>query len=183
MTGHHLILGELTDFLTGKTIPDTHDERLRQEVAKWLVNKKGYDRQDIQSGEKITVTCDDKKAGIPLDFRILLQNRTAIIVKYGPGSVITRRRSALALSRLSAPYQVPVVVVTNGREAEVLSGESGRCLGEGLDAIPPKALMLRLVAVAEWTPLTKKQIEMESRILYAYEIDGACPCDDTVCKL
>jgi hypothetical protein len=82
-----------------------------------------------------------------------------------------------------APYQVPFVVVTNGRDAEVLSGDSGRCLGEGLDAIPSKEWLLRLVAVAGWTPLTEKQIEMESRILYAYEIDDACPCDDTICKL
>lgn len=183
MTGHHLILGELADFLTGKTIEDTHDERLRQEVARGLVLQKGYDRQDIRSREKISIACNDKRAQVPLDFRIVLHQRTAMIVKYGPGSILTRRRPALALSRLVAPYQVPFVVITNGRDAEVLSGDSGRRLGEGLDAIPGKNRLLRLVAVAGWAPLTEKQIEMESRILYAYEIDDACPCDDTVCKL
>lgn len=183
MTGHHLILGELVDFLTGKTVEDTHDERLRQEVAKALVLQKGYDREDICAGEKIEVACNENRALVPLDFRIVLHQRTAMIVKYGPGSILTRRRPALALSRLVAPYQVPFVVVTNGRDAEVLSGDSGRRLGEGLDAIPAKNRLLRLVAVAGWAQLTEKQIEMESRILYAYEIDGACPCDDTVCKL
>lgn len=183
MTGHHLILGELVDFLTGKTIEDTLDERLRQEVAKSLVLQLGYEREDIRAGEKIPVTCNENRALIPLDFRIVLHQRTAMIVKYGPGSILTRRRPALALSRLAAPYQVPFVVVTNGRDSEVLSGDSGRRLGEGLDAIPTKSRLLRLVAVAGWAPLTEKQIEMESRILYAYEIDGACPCDDTVCKL
>jgi hypothetical protein len=106
-----------------------------------------------------------------------------MIVKYGPGSILTRRRPTLALSRLVAPYQVPFVVVTNGRDAEVLSGDSSRRLGEGLDAIPSRERLLRLAAVAGWAPLTEKQIEMESRILYAYEIDDACPCDDTICKL
>jgi hypothetical protein len=96
---------------------------------------------------------------------------------------LTRRRPALALSRLVAPYQIPIVVITNGQDAEILSGDSGRCLGEGLDAIPAKHKLLKLIAVAGWKPLTEKRIEMESRILYAYEIDGACPCDDTVCKL
>jgi len=183
MTGHHLVLGELVDFLTGKAIEDTHDERIRQGVARVLVDQKGYGREDIRSGDKITVSCNENKALIPLDFRILLHERTAMIVKYGPGSILTRRRPALALSRLVAPYQVPIVVITNGQDAELLSGDSGRCLGEGLDAIPVKPQLLRLIAVAGWKPLTKKQIEMASRILYAFEIDGACPCDDTVCKL
>ena len=30
MGGHHLIMGELTDLVTGQTLPDTHDERYRQ---------------------------------------------------------------------------------------------------------------------------------------------------------
>jgi len=147
------------------------------------VSQKGYRRADIRSGEKITVSCNENKALIPLDFRILLHERTAMIIKYGPGSVLTRRRPALALSRLVAPYQVPIVVITNGQDAEILSGDSGRCLGEGLDAIPAKSQLLRLIAVAGWKPLAEKRIEMESRILYAFEIDGACPCDDTVCRL
>jgi hypothetical protein len=183
MAGHHLVLGELKDFLTGKTKKDTHDERLRQAIARVLVVQKGYDREDIRSGEKIPVTCNEKRALVPLDFRVVLHGRTAMIVKYGPGSILTRSRAALALSRLAAPYQVPFVVVTNGRDAEVLSGDSGRPLGEGLDAIPSKERLLRLAAVAGWMPLTQRQIEMESRILYAYEIDDACPCDDTICKL
>ena len=45
MAGHHLILGEITDFITGKTIEDTHDERYRQKIAKFLVNEKGYDKK------------------------------------------------------------------------------------------------------------------------------------------
>jgi len=183
MTGHHLVLGELADFLTGKTLEDTHDERLRQEIARVLVLQKGYGREDICAGEKVTVSCNEKRALVPLDFRIVLHQRTAMIVKYGPGSILTRRRPALALSRLVAPYQVPFVVVTNGREAEVLSGDSGRPLGEGFDAIPAKERLLRLVAVAGWAPMSERQIEMESRILYAYEVDDSCPCDDTICRL
>jgi hypothetical protein len=183
MNGHHLVLGELSDFLTGNKIEDTHDERLRQEIVKILVLQKGYDRTDIQSREKIDIVCDEKKARVLLDFRIVLRQRTVMIVKYGPGSILTRRRPALALSRLVAPYQVPFVVITNGRDAEVLSGETGRRLGEGLDAIPTRDRLLHLAAVAGWASLTEKQLEMESRIVYAYEVDGACPCDDSVCRL
>lgn len=183
MTGHHLILGKRVDFLTGKTIDDSHDERLRQKVAKCLVLQKGFDKSDIQPGEKILVRCGENSALVPLDFRISLHRKTAMIVKYGPGSIVTRHQPALALSRLVSPYQVPVVVVTNGRTVEVLSGESGKLLGEGFVAIPSKKRLVMLVSDKAWPPLPEKQIEMASRILYAYEIDDACPCDDTVCRL
>lgn len=183
MEGHHLILGRLVDFLTGETIEDSHDERLRQRVAKQLVLEKGYDKNDIRSGEKIRISCGGNAALVPLDFRILLRRKTAMIVKYGPGSILTRHRPALALSRLVAPYQVPVVVVTNGRSADILSGGTGRHLGSGFEAVPDKKRLTALLPGADWRPLTDKQIEMESRVLYAYEIDDACPCDDTVCRL
>ena len=183
MTGHHLILGEMVDFLTGKTIEDSHDERLRQEVAKCLVQQKGYDKADIRSGEKILVSCGEKGALLPLDFRISLHGKTAMIVKYGPGSILTRHQPALALSRLVAPYQVPIVVVTNGHDMDVLSGENGRRLGEGVGAMPSKQRLLKLVSDGTWPSLPEKQIEMASRVLYAYEIDDACPCDNTVCRL
>ena len=42
MNGHHLILGELDDLITGETIKDTLDERYRQKIAGLLVNQKGY---------------------------------------------------------------------------------------------------------------------------------------------
>ena len=49
MNGHHLILGELDDFLTGEPIKDTHDERYRQQLAQLLVNRKGYLKSDIEA--------------------------------------------------------------------------------------------------------------------------------------
>ena len=183
MTGHHLILGELVDFLTGKVIEDSHDERLRQEVAKYLVQQKGYSKADIQAGEKILVSCGENSALLPLDFRVSLHGKTAMIVKYGPGSILTRHQPALALSRLVASYQVPIVVVTNGRAADVLSGGNGSRLGEGFGAIPSKQQLMILVSRETWPSVSEKQIEMASRIIYAYEIDDACLCDNTVCRL
>ena len=42
MNGHHLVLGELVDYLTGEVLEDTHDERYRQSLAKLLVETNGY---------------------------------------------------------------------------------------------------------------------------------------------
>ena len=34
-----------------------------------------------------------------------------------------------------------------------------------------------------WEPIAAERAEMESRIIYAFEVDGSCPCDDSICRL
>jgi hypothetical protein len=74
-------------------------------------------------------------------------------------------------------------VVTNGLDADVLEGRSGRLMGTGLAAIPSRDRIEDRLKAFDFTPLTEKRREMESRIAYAYEVDGACPCDDAICRL
>ena len=106
-----------------------------------------------------------------------------MIVKYGPGSITTRHRPVLAASRLLAPYQIPVAVVTNGEDCDVLDGATGKVLESGLEHIPDRAALSAAMRAASFQHITPTRTEMESRILFAYEIDGACPCNDTVCRL
>jgi len=183
MDGHHLILGETTDFITGKTIRDTHDERFRQNIARLLVIEKLYNKPDIKPCHELTVHAGDKKAIIRVDFLITLKNRILMIIKYGPGSIITRHRPALSASRLVAPYQVPVVVVTNGVDADNLDGSTGKVFLKGLDAILSKPELLKLSEKFTFSEIPENRAEAESRLLYAYEVDGSCPCDDTVCRI
>ena len=103
MNGHHLILGQLSDFITGRTLNDTHDERYRQKIARLLVERKGYLKNDIETRKDLLVEAGDKRAIVKIDFLINLSGRTCMIIKYGPGSLITRRRPALAAARLLAP--------------------------------------------------------------------------------
>lgn len=183
MNDHHLILGSLKDFLTGREITDTHDERYRQKIAQILVNEKGYDKKDIKAGFNLTVKIRKKKAVLCMDFLVLLNGKTSLLVKYGPGSIITRHRPALAASRLIEHYQIPYVVVTNGVEADVLDGESGKVIGSGLAAIPGKKELVQLAAKMNRPPIPDEKKEKESRILYAFEIDGSCPCDSSICRI
>ena len=183
MKGHHLILGELSDYLTGETLEDTHDERYRQKLARFLVEQKGYFKPDITARHPFVSQAGDNKAMTRIDFLIILGGKIGMLLKYGPGSLVTRRRPALAASRLLADYQVPVVVVTNGEDAEVLEGASGRITGTGLQAIPNRNELEQMINTCPLDPITSERAEMESRIFYAYEVDGCCPCDDTVCKI
>lgn len=180
---HHLVLGELRDFLTDKIIEDNHDERLRQKLVRFLVEKKGYTKENITSHIKLRVSAGEKMAVVTVDFKIRILEKTCVIVKYGPGSLVTRQRPALAASRLIEPYQIPFVVVTNGIDAQILDGVSGKLMGENLEAIPNRSEVVNKFDHLDFKLISTQRAELESRILYAYEVDDACACDDNICRL
>jgi hypothetical protein len=183
MDGHHLILGELTDYITGVRLTDTHDERYRQDLAHLLIDQKGYKKRNVAPRQPLTVRAGDCRAIIKIDFVVSIADRLAMIIKYGPGSIVTRHRSALAMSRLLAPYQIPVVVATNGEDADILDGPTGRVVDHSLAHIPEKSRLKEIIEDFSFPPISSERASMESRVVYAYEVDGSCPCDDTICRL
>lgn len=62
MSTHHLILGETVDFITGQQIVDTHDERARQKIARFLVENKSYPKEDIEPRREIPLCVDGNRA-------------------------------------------------------------------------------------------------------------------------
>jgi hypothetical protein len=183
MGGHHLIMGEIDDFITGEKLADTHDERYRQRIARFLVAQKGFAKADVHPRNPLTVAAGNRKGRLWVDYTVTVDDRTAMVVKYGPGSLVTRYRPTIAISRLMTPYQIPVVVVTNGESADILDGETGKLKASGFDRIPSRERLSRQLIRAGFSPISPKQAEMEARIVYAYEIDGGCPCDDTACRI
>lgn len=179
MSGHHLILGTLDDFVTGELLDDTLDERYRQRIARYLVEQKGFRKKELVPRYPLVVTAGKRKARITVDLLMVVADKVCGVVFFGPGSLVTRHRPALAVSRLVAPYQVPLVVVTNGEDAEVLDGASGTVRGRGLENLPSRSAVARV----SYGRLSSKQVEMEGRILYAYEVDDRCPCDEDICRL
>lgn len=183
MNGHHLILGELTDFISGRTLDDTLDERHRQQIGRYLVRTKGYAKSNITSRHELNFEVDGRCARLLITYTVALGRRIGMIVQYGPGSLVTRQRPALAISRLVAGYQVPLVVVTNGEQADILDGDSGRRVGTRLEEIPNRDQLAAICNQHTWTPISEQRAEKESRILMAFEVDGSCPCDDSVCSI
>ena len=183
MVGHHLILGELDDFITGESIKDTHDERYRQQLAHLLVNRKGYHKSDIEPRKSLIVQAGINRAAIKIDFLINLAGKVYMVIKYGPGSIVTRRRPLLAIARVLEPYQIPIAVVTNGEDAEIIEGSTGNVISRGLGTIPTKSQLIKIACGNHFKPIAADRAEMESRIAYCYEVDGSCPCDEDVCIL
>ena len=135
---HHLVLGELDDFLTGDRLPDTHDERYRQEIAKNIVITGQFKKQDIHANIPITIEAGKRKAILKVDFLVKFNGKTVVLIKYAPGSLVTRRLSTLALSRIVESYQIPFAIITNGEDAEIIDGASGKVILNGLENLPDK---------------------------------------------
>jgi len=183
MNGHHLIMGQLTDYLTGRRLDDTHDERYRQKLARHLGRRCGFAKKGITPRVKLKVSAGSRQAIIPVDFLVTLSGRVGLLLKYGPGSLVTRHSPAIAAARILCPYQIPVVVVTNGEDAHVLNGISGEIIGKGLEGIPSKNALALTVKDHDFKAVPIKMVEMANKIIYAFEVDGSCPCDTDICRL
>lgn len=180
---HHLVLGTLADVLTGETLEDTHDERYRQRLAQYLIKEKGFKRTDLKPRLRVPIEACGKQARIFLDLAVRINDRWAMVVRYGPGSVVTRHQPAIAMARALADYQVPITVAYNGETADVLDGVTGKLIGSGLSAIPNRTELTQRIQAHPFDPLPSKTVEMAHQILYAFDIDDSCPCDTTQCRL
>ena len=174
LSSHHLVLGQLNDFLTGAVLPDTLDERYRQKIANNLVLKCMFQKTDILNNISIVVTASSKKASITIDFLVQYHKKIVAVIKYAPGSLVTRRLSNIALSRIIKPYQIPIVISCNGEDAEILDGESGKLFATGLDHFPDKKYIQDHMFLFSFNTIKPIIFEQASRIVYAFEVDGTC---------
>lgn len=183
MCAHQLVLGEMIDFITGETVVDTLDERARQKIARFLVEEKGYLKDEIEARQQIMLPVDGETGIFKVDLVIRLADRAFMILIFGPGSLVSRERSAVAAARLVEGYEVPLAVVTNGEAAEVLETRSGKVMAEGLEKIPSKAEALQMLRGIRFETLPEKRLAWERRILYAFEVLAERECDEFTCRL
>lgn len=179
----HLILGEITDYITGQTIPDTHEERARQKIARLLVDGKGYSKEDIQTRKTITLTVDEKTGIVTIDFVVHIAENPFIVIMFGPGSLVTRERPTIAIARLIDKYMVPFSIITNGRDAHIMDTVSGNVIDHGLNQIPSREEAIKKSANIKYSTLAVSRREKEERILYTMNVLTEKECDDYTCRL
>lgn len=178
---HHLIYGLAEDFITGEQVVDTDDERERQKLARLLVREKNFTRAEIEPRLRIETLFAGQFVTSTVDFTVSINNRRLFIIRYAPGSLVTRERPAIAAARvLDREYQIPLAVVTNGRDAELIDTASGKVIASGLAAIPERNEAARLIPSLRFEPLSDPcRREREMRILNAYDVEICCsggPC-------
>ncbi|MGW8160611.1 MAG: type I restriction enzyme HsdR N-terminal domain-containing protein [Desulfobulbales bacterium] len=178
---HHYIYGTCTDFITGDTIVDTDDERCRQKLARFLVEEKGYAKNDLEPRLCIETLYNGQFVTSSIDITVHRAGKRFMILRFAPGSIVTRERAAIAAARILDPrYQIPLAVVTNCKDAEVLDTYSGKVIGEGMDNIPAQWDVDNLMKSLCFESYSDKaRIDREKRILNAYDIEICCtggPC-------
>ena len=173
---HHLIYGTLKDYLTGEELTDTDDERIRQSISRLMVEKKGYSRKDLEARNTIESLFNRCFVTSTIELTVSHAGRQFLIIRYGPGSLVSRERSAIAAARILNPDQcIPLAVVTNGDDAELLDTRTGKIIEYGLDSIPVCDTAADLINQLEFLPpVAGKQRERELRILNAFDVERCC---------
>ncbi|RUM34292.1 MAG: hypothetical protein DSY50_06545 [Desulfobulbus sp.] len=175
-SGHHLVYGVLADYLTGEELPDTDDERFRQKLARLMVEEKGFAREELEPRLTIETTFNKIFVRSVIDLTVSVGDKRLFVLRYGPGSLVTREKSALAAARVLDPEQcIPLAVVTNGRDAELLETATGKVLGTGMEAIPDRRQAGRLINEYKCTPpVDEATRERTFRVLNAFDLEVCC---------
>ncbi|MGW8161482.1 MAG: type I restriction enzyme HsdR N-terminal domain-containing protein [Desulfobulbales bacterium] len=175
-SGHHIVYGTLKDYLTGEELPDTDDERCRQELARLMVEEKGYAVEELEPRLCIETSFNNQYVRSLIELTVRLQGRRFMIIRYGPGSLVTRERPAIAAARVLDPdYRIPLAVVTNCRDAEILNTLTGEVLDSGMDAIPDRKKAVAMLRETEPSPFPDQaKREREARILNVFDIEVCC---------
>ncbi len=173
---HHLIYGTLIDFLTGEELTDTDDERIRQQLARMMVEEKRYLKENLTPRLRIETLFSRCFVTSTIELTVSLDAKAFMIIRYGPGSLVSRERSAIAAARvLISDYCIPLAVVTNGIDAELLDSGTGKILGTGLAAIPDCSAAVTMLRKLEFLPPPEGvKRERELRILNAFDVERCC---------
>lgn len=146
----------------------------RRIIEYLLLEKKGYQVDDVQKRPAFRVELGQEQAYSSVDFLVTVDGKKAMIIKCAAGSLASRERQAVAAARVISSPPVPLAVVADPVGAEVLDVVTGRVIGEGFGAIPIKEEMRRMLAVAEAKPLSPDRLEKEKRILLAFDAIKCC---------
>ncbi len=164
----------ITDFVTGREVPNIGAEENRQAVAQYLVNEKGYLKDDIEVDVKIELTI----AGEPYDSQVDLAVRVSggrlqiMAIKCAAGSLGSREREIVAAARLLENYQIPYAVVSDGKTAIVLDTVSGKKTGAGMAAIPSKEAAVNMLDSYQPISLPVDRREREKLIFRTYDSEN-----------
>ncbi|MBM9537708.1 type I restriction enzyme HsdR N-terminal domain-containing protein [Desulfobulbus alkaliphilus] len=179
-SGHHLVYGELQDYLTGEILPDTDDERIRQSLARILVEQLGYSKEELEPRLIIDSCFNNNQTRTLIELTARINGQRLFILRYGPGSLVTRETAAVAAARILDPaYRIPLAIVTNGRDAELLETDKGTVLAFGMASIPDRLQAEKMVREYAFEPYNDPERRDKAlRILNVFDQEVCCHGSD-----
>lgn len=159
--------------LTGKLVLDTDRERIRQKLARFLTEERGFSVSDFVLDREIFLEVAGRKVITLVDLLVSIDGRSLMILRGAPGSVVTRESGTIAAARLlESDYIVPWAVQANLFDAALLDVRKKQAVGYGWDKIPTRSRLLGMTA--DWPPprLPQKRIPIEQQLLFSYDTHG-----------
>lgn len=162
-------MSTLTDYITGKTVADTGAEANRQAFERYLVEEKGYAKEDIEVDVPIQVMVQEEPYNSHIDLLISVDGVRLMAVKCAAGSLGSWEREIVAAARLLDSVQVPFAVVTDGKTVHLLDTATGSVLAEGLVEIMSRKAAKAFLATFEPAPLKEERRPREALIYRSYD--------------
>jgi hypothetical protein len=159
----------ITDFVTGRPAPNIGAEENRQAVERYLVDRKGYDRKNIEVDVPIEMTIAGEIYRSTVDLVVALAGHRLLAIRCVAGSLVSYEREILAAARLLDRYQIPWAVASDGTDAVVLETASGRRIGQGLEAIPGKTALKAEMSSLKFEVLSAERRQREQLIFRTYD--------------
>lgn len=180
---HEVQLGySITDYLSGRDIPATTYEDLRQEIVRFLVEERGYPAGNLRTRVPVAFRIDNRDFSRQLDIVAYSDSGEPLLALFFcAGEILTYTRQCLAGARLHPYRPARLAGVTDTRTALLLQVEDGETVVETrFPEFPDWGQLLRLAEDSPRYEPSERKRSAEQRILYAFSEIG-CSCDDDAC--
>jgi hypothetical protein len=159
----------ITDYVSGRKIPDIGTETHRQAVEKILVEEKGYPVESIGVDVPLSLEVGGEPYNTQLDLVVRVDNQPFMVIKCAAGSLESRQKEVVAAARVLGPVPLPRAVVSDGHTAMVYDGLTRKKIGEGMDQIPSHAAAGKIMEGFEAEPVDAQMLEREKIIFRSYD--------------
>ena len=159
----------INDIITGEKVPLIGPEENRQTVARILLTKKGYAKEDIKRAVPIKILLGTGSYQSKIDLVVSVNGKSVMVIKCAAGSLGSRERETLAAARLLESRPIPLSIVSDGCTAVVLNTKSGQIVGKGWEAVPTKKEALKNLTDVVLPKLPQKRKEKEGLIFRSYD--------------
>ncbi len=168
---------DIIDLVTGRLTPYHDDEYIRQAAEKLLLEKLGWQRERIGVEYRRTLTVCCEPFDVRADLVLMAEGVPALVMRTTRGSLVSREKETIATARMIHDPIVPLSLVFNGDDAELLDSKTGGVIATGLDTVPSPERLEELLAGIPSHHATQDEIEKAAKVYSAFafiQCPGVC---------
>lgn len=168
---------DIVDLATGRLLPYHDDEYIRQAAEKLLIKERDWPRQRIGVEYRRSLKVGGRPFEVRADLVLMAENAPALVMRTTRGSLVSREKETIAAARLLHDPIVPLSLVFNGDDAELLDSKTGKVIATGLDAVPSPERLAELSAEIPPHHASQDEIEKAAKVYSAFafiQCPGVC---------